>query len=393
MNLKQTSIFFFAGEQSGDLHGQNLLQNLRQKLPGYAFTGVGGPLMRPFLSSSILKMEDFEVMGFSDVLRALPKLIRQFYQVRNAILDTQPAAVVLIDYPGFNLRLAKSLRKKGYKGKIAQYICPSVWAWGKERIEHMANTLDLLLSILPFEKELFSHTPLHVEYIGNPLLTTIKGHSYHPHWIELLGIKPAAQLIALFPGSRKGEIQRNLPIQLKVAQLMRREDRTFALSCAHPGIIPVMQSILEETHLKLHRDIFLVPKAYTYELMKDSHAAIAKSGTVTLELALHQRPSTVIYQLTALNRFIAKYILRLNLPYYSIANILAQKQIFPELIATGLTPKNVYAKMEDLSNPDSANRQMCIQNCRDLIPLLAQKSHPFEQATQAILEMLEEKSG
>ncbi|EFB42376.1 MULTISPECIES: lipid-A-disaccharide synthase [Parachlamydia] len=388
MNAKQKSIFLFAGEQSGDLHGQNLLQHLQQKLPDYTFSGVGGPLMRPFFTSSVLRMEDFEVMGFSDVLRSLPKLTRQFYQVRNAILDTLPEAVILIDYPGFNLRLAKALRKKGYKGKIVQYICPSVWAWGKGRIEHMANTLDLLLSIVPFEKQLFSHTPLRVEYIGNPLLTSIQSYSYHQDWMELLGIKPANQLIALFPGSRKGEIQRNLPIQLKAAQLMKREDRTFAISCAHPEIIPVMQSILEETDLKLHQDVFLVPKAYTYELMKDSHAAIAKSGTVTLELALHQRPSTVIYQLTALNRFIAKYILRLNLPYYSIANILAQKQLFPELIATGLTPKNVHAKMEDLADPESNNRQTCIQQCQDLVPFLSQKNNPCEQATQALLEML-----
>jgi len=388
MNSHSKSLFFFAGEQSGDLHGQNLLAHLKLKLPHYTFNGVGGPLMRPYLDSSVLNMEDFEVMGFSDVLRALPKLIPYFFKVRNTILSTNPVGVVLIDYPGFNLRLAKSLRKKGYQGKIIQLICPSVWAWGKHRIQHMADTLDLLLSILPFEKQIFSHTSLPVEYIGNPLKAKIQKHTYQSDWLNLLGIRSAPQLIALFPGSRKGEIQRNLPIQLKAAQMLQREDRIFAISCAHPEIIPVMQTILEETTLKLHQNVFLIPKAYSYELMRDCHAAVAKSGTVTLELAIHQCPTAVIYQLTPLNRFIAKYLLKLNLPYYCIVNILAQKQVFPELIASGLTPKNLGVMMQGLLEEASPARNACIQECENLSPILLHDQDPGAQAAQAIVDML-----
>ncbi|PJD96285.1 MAG: lipid-A-disaccharide synthase [Parachlamydia sp.] len=389
MNSHSKSLFFFAGEQSGDLHGHNLLAHLKQRLPQYTFNGVGGPLMRPYLDASVLHMEDFEVMGFSDVLCSLPKLIPHFFKVRNTILSTNPAGVVLIDYPGFNLRLAQSLRKKGYKGKIIQLICPSVWAWGKHRIEQMAGTLDLLLSILPFEKQLFAHTSLRVEYIGNPLKAKIQKHVYQSDWLTLLGIRPAPQLIALFPGSRKGEIQRNLPIQLKAAQLLQREDRIFAISCAHPEIIPVMQTILEETTtLKLHQNVFLIPKAYSYELMRDCHAAVAKSGTVTLELAIHHCPTAVIYQLTSLNRLIAKYLLKLNLPFYCIVNILAQKQVFPELIAAGLTPKNLGLLLQGLAEEASVTRNTCIQACENLSPILQHHKDPGEQAAQAIVETL-----
>lgn len=386
--MTSKTLFFFTGEQSGDLHGHNLLLQLKQKLPEYSFEGVGGPLMRPLLTNCLLKMEEFEVMGFSDVLRALPKLIPHFYTVRNYILKTRPAGVILFDYPGFNLRLAKALRSKGYRGKIVQFICPSVWAHGKKRIEHMANTLDLLLSIFPFEKSFFSHTNLRVEYIGNPLKDKIENYQYQNDWLSLLGVKAAEQLISIFPGSRKGEIQRNLPIQLQAAQMLQRDDRIFAISCAHSGIMPVMQKILNDTSLKLNQDVFLIPKNYTYELMRDSHSAIAKSGTVTLELALHKCPTTVIYQLTPLNRFLAKYLLKLNLPYYCIANILAQKQVFPELIAKGLNPFNVFKEMESLSTLHSIEREACIASCQELYPILAHHSKPGEHAAQTIAEML-----
>src|SRR5437016_2086989 len=142
--------FIFAGESSGDLHGSRLMEALK-KSKGCTFTGVGGPLMRAQYMKSILNMEDFLVIGFTDVIKALPKLYKQFYKVRDAILKQEPDCVILIDYPEFNLRLAKALRKKKYKGKIVQYICPTVWAHGKHRINTMANTLDLLLTIFPFE--------------------------------------------------------------------------------------------------------------------------------------------------------------------------------------------------------------------------------------------------
>ena len=160
-----SDLFIFVGEKSADLHGEKILQALKQLDPALHISGVAGPRMRKVGIECILPMEDFQVMGFIDVFLALPKLVRQFYFVADQILSSNPKAVLFIDYPGFNLRMAKHLRKKGYKGKLCHYICPSVWAWGKKRIPLMAKHLDLLLTILPFEKNYFADTDLQVAYV------------------------------------------------------------------------------------------------------------------------------------------------------------------------------------------------------------------------------------
>ncbi|MBS0627154.1 MAG: lipid-A-disaccharide synthase, partial [Verrucomicrobia bacterium] len=149
--LKNYDLFIFAGEPSGDLHGEALIQNLRSLHPEITISGVGGPKMRAAGLDSILEMEQFQVMGFIAVFLSLPKLIRYFYFLAKTILFLKPKAVLFIDYPGFALRLERHLKKKHFKGKIIHYICPSVWAWGKKRIPLMEKTLDLLISIFPFE--------------------------------------------------------------------------------------------------------------------------------------------------------------------------------------------------------------------------------------------------
>jgi lipid-A-disaccharide synthase len=383
--------FIFAGEQSGDLHGRNLIKALKCLFPEVHISGVGGPEMRSQGIHSILRMEDFEVMGFSDVLFSLPKLCKQFYLIRNYILDKQPSVVILIDYPGFNLRMAQALRKKGFKGKIVQYICPTVWAWGKNRIQKMTNTLDLLLTIYPFEAKIFDGLSLRVEYIGNPLFESIQNHQYQDHWREIVGLKKSDTFIAIFPGSRKGEIRRNLPIQLEAASFLKEFNPNicFAVSSAHDEVMSVMRELLEQNSLKINRDIFFVPKAYTYELMRDAHTAIAKSGTVTLELALHQRPTVVVYKLSILNRFVAKYLMRIKLPNYCITNILGEKRIFPELIESGFNSKNLFQNTKILSESGDI-RNNCIQECTKIYSLL-KNSESSSRAASAIKSLLHVK--
>ena len=199
MTIRQCEhLFIFAGEQSGDLHGSHLMRALKKEIPGCRFSGVAGPAMRVEGIESIFSMEKFAVMGFTDVIKAFPSLYKQFYQIRDYILTQKPDGVIFVDYPGFNLRMAKALRKKGYTGKLVHYICPSVWAWGKKRIDHMANSLDLLLTIYPFEADSFSHSSLPVKYIGNPLQEYISSYSYKNDWLDKLAIK-APSIISIFP--------------------------------------------------------------------------------------------------------------------------------------------------------------------------------------------------
>lgn len=383
-------IFLLCGERSGDLHGSRLVQALKAQESGISFSGVPGPKMRQEGVQPLLQMEEFELMGFADVLASLPRLIRAFINIRNQILTSQPDALVLIDYPGFNLRLAKALRAKGYRGKIIQYISPSVWAWGKGRIDTMERTLDLLLTIYPFESAHFAHKTLKNNYVGNPLAEHVAQHSYAHGWQEQLNIPATDRLIAIFPGSREGEIKRNLPLILQAAAHYQQAhaDAVFALSAAHAATAQLLQSMRAAQQLPhvLLEAIRLVPPQYTYELMRDCRSAIAKSGSVTLELALHRRPSVVIYQLSAFDRLYAQYILKLRLPHYCIVNILCQQEVFPELIAEKLDAPKLLERLEAIDK-QGPQRTKIIQECAQLIDHLGH-SHASRTSAALILQTL-----
>ena len=225
-------LFIIAGEASGDQLGEGLLQALKPY--NLKVMGLGGPKMRAVGMETVFPMENLQVMGFVDVFFSLPHLIRCFNKTVDAILKAEPKVVVTIDYPGFNLRLARTLKKKGFKGKICHYVCPSVWAWGKKRIPLMAENLDLLLSILPFEKQLFEKTKLPVEYIGHPLVQKIAPQG-----------TPEGHLIAFFPSNtdRTSWRQRQEPFARASG-----EDRALRRRCGGgPSALP--RTVLPRTVL------------------------------------------------------------------------------------------------------------------------------------------------
>lgn len=383
-----TTYFLFAGEASGDLHGSHLIKALQSNGDAPYLTGVGGPRMRKEGLDCFIPMEQFEVMGFSDVLKSLPRLWKLFYRIRNQILKLQPDCVILIDYPGFNLRIAHSLRQQGYKGKLIHYICPTVWAHGKKRIETLSANYDLLLTIFPFEADYFSHTNLKVEYVGNPLIETLRNHSYDAAWASVVGLHTTDNLIALFPGSRPGEIKKHLPQQLETAAQLKQQhpQLRFALSCMQDGLHEEVISLIEKNSLKINEDLFIVPPQYNYDLMRSCKTALAKSGTVTLELALHGIPSVVHYELSALNYYIAKYILRLNLPHYCIVNILGKKTIFPELIGRSPPTQEISKQLAAL-HFDETKRQKIENDCQKVKMFLGEKS-THQCAAKAIQELI-----
>jgi lipid-A-disaccharide synthase len=376
---QSTHLFLFAGEPSGDLHGSHLLKNLYQQIPQLSVDGVGGPLMRSEKMDCILPMEEFCVMGFTDVFKKLPALWRHFHLIKKHILTSKPDGVILVDYPGFNLRLGKALRKAGYRGKMIQYVSPTVWAHGKHRADALAASFDLLMTIYPFEEVHYSHTSLKVKYIGNPIQEYLKSYDYAQDWRQKSGIPAKEPLIALFPGSRAKEIQRHLPSMLQTASLLKDAVR-FAVSAEEDD---ALRSLCKGYGLILGKDIFCVPREYRYDLMQASISAIAKSGTVTLELALHSCPTVVIYHLTSLNRFLAKYFLKLKLPHYCIVNILAGKEVFPELIEQGFTPKAIAEKLKGMM----FERKEILEECEKISQAL-QSFKASEQAAAAIKELL-----
>lgn len=317
-------IFLFTGEKSGDDRGENLVRSLKALCPNVRLIGVPGPKMRALGVESIIPMEEFQVMGFIDVLFALPRLFRLFRTVKKAIIESAPDAVVTIDYPGFSLRLARALWKMNHPAKRIHYVCPSVWAWGKKRIPLMATILDQLITILPFEKKYFAKTKLPIAYAGNPLL--LNNHE-----------RKKENLLAIFPGSRTKEIVRNLPLQLAAA---KKTGLPISISCAAPDKLALIQSLAPGEKITLEP---LIPKAAF---------AIATSGTITLELALAGVPTVVTYAITPLDTFLAKKIFRINLAHYALPNIIAGGAVFPEHFGPDCTLEKVSASLQKiLENP------------------------------------------
>jgi lipid-A-disaccharide synthase len=362
------------------------MRAMRQREPHWEFFGVGGPEMIGQGLQVTLPMSDFQVFGFTDILSKLPRLWLQFRQTRELILQRQPDAVILVDYPGFNLRLARSLRKAGYQGKIIQLICPTVWAWGKGRIDTLAANDDLLLAIFPFEPPLFAHTGLQVKFIGHPLVEKVAQHAYVNDWRAQCQIAPSSRTLALFPGSRPSEIRRLLPRQLQAARLLRAQDSELQvlISCADPDLEPAIKAEVQRAGL----NAALVPKRFTYELMTDCRTALAKSGTVTLELALHNVPTVVIYETSAVNTWIARYVIRLKLPYLCIVNILCGYSVFLEWIRRPFTAEDLVEDLRKL-HFEGPERTQCLEGCRKMQDALQTPSgrSPANEAACAIEEL------
>lgn len=373
-------LFIFAGELSGDLHGEKLLKELYALDPKLKIKGVGGPKMRNIGMDCMLPMEEFQVMGFIDILSSLPKLYKKFKLIKEEILSSQPKGVVTIDYPGFNLRMAKALSKKGSTAKRIHYISPTVWAWGKGRIPQMERSLDELLTILPFEANLFSKGDLNTTYVGHPLISRIGNHSYDPKWYKQYGIESERPILSLFPGSREKELRRNFPLQLSVARKMQEEhqDLLVVISCSDEKFIPLLR--------QEGKDFITVKPKHSYELMRASHVAIATSGTVTLELALHHIPTVVTYAISPLDVFIAQNIFHINLPHFSLPNIIYSGELFPELFGPHLKEETLHHKVQEFMLSEYV-RSNCIEKCKKLKNFLGNKN-ASKEAARVIIESL-----
>jgi lipid-A-disaccharide synthase len=366
------SLFLFAGEQSGDVLGANLIHSLKQHVPTLDIYGVGGEGMQKAGLRVIHPMERFQVMGFSDVIKSLPRLYTDFKKIQGEILHNPPAAVVLIDYPDFNMRLAKALRKRGYRGRVIHYVCPSVWAWRKSRVHSLAKTLDHLLAILPFEEMYFAKTNLPVTYVGHPLVSAIDHYHYDPNW------KIAQPLIAIFPGSRRHEIELNLPLQLEAAKEFAPH-YTLAISVARPELYPLIQNYAKESAL-------LVPSDKRYELMRAATCALATSGTIVLELGLHSVPTVVTYQLATLNYLLGRYAFRIHLPFYTLVNIICGKEVYPEFIHKTISPHAISQALHRLIDKPEVCKQECAR-LRQLLTTHDASMRAAETITRSLNEM------
>lgn len=341
------SLLIVAGELSGDLHAAALMAALRERLGTLDAWGVGGDRLAAQGVRLMAHVRDTAVMGFVEVVRHLGFFLR----LRRTLLDEarrrRPDLAVLVDYPGFNLRLARDLHRLGVR--VVYFICPQVWAWHRSRIPAMARCVDRLIAIFPFEPEVFRGTGLRVDFVGHPFVDQLAPMLDAPPAEDIWpGGKPR---IALLPGSRRQEIRRILPPMLDAAELVRRQrpSAAFVAAAAEPALLDLLAP-----HAERHRMSVVVGRAR--EILRSADAAWVTSGTATVEAALLRCPQVIVYRAHPLSYQIGRRLVRV--PFIGMANLIAGERVCPELIQHDATPDALTAAIHPLLDDGPERRAM-----------------------------------
>ena len=341
-------LYLIAGEASGDARGAELMRALHARNPSVKFFGAGGREMRELAGGDFFDWAEEAVVGLWDVLKKYGYFKAQFDRMLADIARVQPAALVLIDYPGFNLRFAKKVRATLPAIKIIYYISPQVWAWNRGRIPKMARFLDLMLCIFPFEKPLYEASGLRTIFVGHPMLDSLAA--------KATGAAREPELIGLFPGSREKEVRKLFPVMVAAALKIHhaRASVHFEASAASPPLAELM-------HIELARqgcdDSFCVVKVReAHSLMQRATAAMVCSGTATLEAAYFGLPLVVLYKVVWLTYAVGKRLV--EVPHLGMPNVLAGREIAPEFIQDACEPSAIAAQLLRLiENPDARATQ------------------------------------
>ncbi|MCU4412963.1 lipid-A-disaccharide synthase [Acinetobacter sp. WU_MDCI_Axc73] len=390
MSTRKLKIGIVVGEVSGDTLGVKLMQSFREQGIDAEFEGIGGPQMIAEGFKSYYPMEILSVMGIVEVLKDLKKL----FAVRDGLVDAwtaQPIDVFIgIDAPDFNLRLSKTLKEKNLPIKTVQYVSPSVWAWRQGRVHGIKKTIDLVLCLFPFEKNFYQQYGVPAAFVGHPLAKQLPLNNPIQDAKQALGLNTEKTYIALLPGSRRGEVERLLPMLLGAAKI---------LSSRYPNIEYLIPAISDARKTQIQNSVAqcdpaLIAKLHILEntdtdskigrmVMNASDIVALASGTATLEAMLLHRPMVTFYKLNALTYFIAKLLVKIQ--YYSLPNIIAGKKVIEELIQKQATPERLAQEIESLMNIEKSQ----IQVMQHLSMHKRLISGDTEDPVQAILSLLD----
>ena len=339
--------YIIAGEASGDLHGANLITSLKKKDPRAKIRAWGGNLMKKQGATLVKHYRDLAFMGFVEVLLHLRTILRNLRFCKRDIMRFKPDAIILIDYPGFNMKIAKFAHKHGIK--VYYYISPQVWAWKKRRVHTIKEVVDKMLVILPFEKDFYDEYRVDAHFVGHPLLDELSKVRYinKNNFVRQNKLNSKKEIIALLPGSRKQEVGRMLEVMLKVVD--KFPEYQFVVGCA--------PSLPEEYYKSLvgNENVQLVFNK-TYQLLQVASAALVTSGTATLETALFYVPEVVCYKGNKISYLIAKNLIKVK--YISLVNLIMDKPVVKELIQNDLTPENIEAELKLLLTNHKVQRQL-----------------------------------
>ncbi|MFL5786743.1 MAG: lipid-A-disaccharide synthase [Flavisolibacter sp.] len=363
--------YIIAGEASGDLHGSNLIRELVKLDHQASIRAWGGDLMLSAGANVVKHYKELAFMGFTEVVKNLPTILDNLKFCKKDIEEYNPDALILIDYPGFNLRIAKWAKEKNYKTIF--YISPQVWAWKEGRVKTIKKVVDKMLVILPFEKEFYAKWNYNVEYVGHPLVQVINEfidtHSMQP--------QPAKPIVALLPGSRKQEVAKKLPLMLEASRSFPQYQFVVAKTSA-------LDEAFYKSFLTSYNGVQSVFND-TYGLLIRSKAALVTSGTATLETALFGVPEVVCYKGSSVSYQIAKRLIHIK--YISLVNLIMDKPVVKELIQNDLTVHNIVRELDTILHNNNKIEQIK-NDYNQLKSLLQQKGNASAHAAMEIVGFL-----
>lgn len=343
--------YLIAGERSGDLHGANLMKGIRAHDPDAEFRAWGGDLMQQQGATLVTHYTDMAFMGFLEVVKNLPTILGFLKKCKADLLEYQPDALILIDYPGFNLRMAAFAKKKGIK--VLYYISPKVWAWNQKRALKIKTTVDRMFVIFSFEVDFYKKYGYEVTYVGNPLMDAIHDFKPDPDFVKGNDLTNK-KIIALLPGSRRQEVTGTLDTMLSIRESF--PDHEFVIAA-----VKSLPRSLYEKYQSLPQ-VTVVFEA-TYDLLSVAEAALVTSGTATLETALFSVPEVVCYRTSGISYAIAKSLIRV--PYISLVNLIMEKEAVRELIQENFSTHNVTDELRAIL-PGGAKRSAMLDDYRQL---------------------------
>ena len=356
-DLTPSTFFIIAGEQSADNHGAQLMNAILAQNSNIIFCGIGGKKMIDVGLKSIEEIQKMAVMGFVEIIRHLGFFHNLTNRVLDEIANCQPKQIILIDYPGFNLRLTKKIKER-FDIPITYYISPQIWAWKEKRIEIIRKYVDQMLVIFPFEENWYKKRGLHVKFVGHPIFDEWQPTS-KKELCKQLNIKPEKPIITLYPGSRNQEVNRHLPILLKTADKLRRNDLSIQF------MLGVAQNINIE---KLGIPSWIqIEYNHPQKVLECADLALITSGTSTLEAAVFGIPMIIIYKMNPISWLVSRALV--NVPFAGMVNIIAGSMIMPELLQNKATSEQIYNLAEEIiNNPEKiTHMKLKLSKVRDLL--------------------------
>ena len=356
-NLELHTYLIIAGEQSADNHGASLMKAMQTHTPEIEFRGIGGKKMIDVGLNSMEKIEKLAVMGFVEVIRHLGFFRDLSKRVLAEIDICKPAKIILIDYPGFNLRLAKNIKKK-FNIPITYYISPQLWAWKESRIKIIRKYIDQMLVIFPFEEEWYRERRVEAKFVGHPIFDEWSP-SPQKELCKLLNLNPEKPIITLYPGSRLQEVKCHLPILVQAAAKLRKDDERLQFVLGAAQQLDLTNWIIP--------DWIQVETELSQKALECADLALVASGTSTLEAAVFGTPMIIIYKMATLSWWLSKLLVKV--PYAGMVNIITGSMIMPEILQDDATPEQIYkTALKVLNNPDKITQMRSdLLNVRELL--------------------------